>query len=73
MEVLTTQPGVQLYTSNFLDGKDVGKVDNPTANVNLKLQQQQGIRLTIGNNPNNHCGVLQTIRMIPISIPTTLN
>ncbi len=25
MEVLTTEPGVQLYTSNFLDGKDKGK------------------------------------------------
>jgi aldose 1-epimerase len=25
MEVLTTQPGVQLYTGNFLDGSDVGK------------------------------------------------
>jgi len=26
MEVLTTQPGVQFYTGNFLDGKTVGKV-----------------------------------------------
>lgn len=25
MEVLTTQPGVQLYTGNFLDGSDIGK------------------------------------------------
>jgi len=25
MEVFTTQPGVQLYTGNFLDGSDVGK------------------------------------------------
>lgn len=26
MDVLTTEPGVQLYTGNFLDGKDKGKV-----------------------------------------------
>ena len=25
MEVLTTQPGLQLYTGNFLDGADIGK------------------------------------------------
>ena len=25
MEVFTTMPGVQLYTANFLDGKQVGK------------------------------------------------
>ena len=25
MEVLTTEPGVQLYTGNFLDGSQVGK------------------------------------------------
>jgi len=27
MEVLTTEPGVQLYTGNFLDGKTKGKKD----------------------------------------------
>ena len=25
MEVLTTEPGVQFYTGNFLDGSNVGK------------------------------------------------
>jgi aldose 1-epimerase len=25
MEVLTTEPGVQFYSGNFLDGKNVGK------------------------------------------------
>ena len=27
MEVLTTEPGMQLYTGNFLDGAHVGKQD----------------------------------------------
>lgn len=29
MDVHTTEPGVQLYTGNFLTGKDVGKQGNP--------------------------------------------
>jgi aldose 1-epimerase len=29
MEVLTTEPGVQLYTGNYLDGSDVGKGGKP--------------------------------------------
>jgi len=29
MEVLTTEPGVQLYTGNFLDGKEVGIAGKP--------------------------------------------
>lgn len=29
MEVLTTEPGVQLYTGNFLTGADTGKSDRP--------------------------------------------
>lgn len=28
MEVLTTQPGIQLYTGNWLDGSDIGKGGN---------------------------------------------
>jgi aldose 1-epimerase len=29
MEVWTTEPGVQLYTGNFLDGTDTGKGGKP--------------------------------------------
>ena len=29
MEVWTTEPGVQLYTGNYLDGSDVGKGGKP--------------------------------------------
>ena len=29
MEVLTTEPGIQLYGGNFLDGSDVGKEGKP--------------------------------------------
>jgi aldose 1-epimerase len=29
MEVLTTEPGIQLYTGNFLDGSCVGKSGRP--------------------------------------------
>jgi aldose 1-epimerase len=29
LEVLTTEPGIQLYTGNFLDGTAVGKSGKP--------------------------------------------
>jgi len=29
MEVLTTEPGLQFYSGNFLDGGDLGKGGNP--------------------------------------------
>lgn len=29
MEVLTTEPGMQFYSGNFMNGKDIGKTGNP--------------------------------------------
>jgi aldose 1-epimerase len=41
MEVLTTMPGVQLYTGNFLDGSEIGKGGIPyNENGGLCLETQ---------------------------------
>lgn len=45
MDTYTTTPGIQLYTSNFLDGKDIGK-------GNIKYEMRSGICLETQYVPN---------------------
>ena len=45
MQVLTTAPGLQLYTSNFLDGSTVGK-------EGAAYQRYQGVCLETQNFPD---------------------
>jgi aldose 1-epimerase len=56
MEVLTTQPGVQLYSGNFLDGSNVGKGGKP-------YQQRYGFCLETQHFPDspNHPNFPSTI------------
>ena len=41
LEVLTTQPGVQLYTGNFLDGSIIGKSGRPYGRRNAFCLETQ--------------------------------
>ncbi|MCC2599169.1 aldose epimerase family protein [Sphingobacterium sp. FBM7-1] len=49
LEVLTTEPGIQLYTGNFLSGKDIGKSGRPYPSRSAFCFETQHYP----NSPNN--------------------
>jgi aldose 1-epimerase len=46
MEVLTTEPGIQFYSGNFLDGSDLGK-------AGVVYEQRTGLCLETQHFPNS--------------------
>ena len=46
MEVLTTQPGIQVYTANWFDGSDIGK-------GGVAYQQHYGVALETQHFPDS--------------------
>ena len=51
LEVYTDEPGIQVYTGNFLDGTVKGKKGMHTRNVHLYVWKHSTI-LTVPTNPN---------------------